>query len=77
MVTRLEPFLVFVVLDACELHVRGGELVVCFPRSRPVVRWLLVVWSLVPVWVLEELLIVVEVFAATEVLIRVILLRIG
>ena len=40
-------------------------------------RWLLVVLSLVPVWVLEELLIVVEVFASTEVLIRVILLRIG
>ena len=49
----------------------------CFPRPRPVMRWLLVVWSLIPVWVLEELLIVVKVFAATEILIRVILLRIG
>ena len=69
--------IVVVVFEACELHVGGRELRVCFPRPGPVVRLLLVVWSLIPVWVLEELLIVVEIFATSEVVIRVILLRIG
>ena len=69
--------IVIVVFEACELHIRGGELRVRLPSPGPVVRWLLVVLSLIPVWVLEELLIVIEIFATSEILIRVILLLIG
>ena len=66
--------IIVVIVKTCELHVRGGELHVCFSSTSSVML-VLVVLSLISIWVLVELLIVIAI--SSEVLIRVILLRIG